>query len=219
MTNNNVYYQRDANFAIIPIIHDVDAKKLLHHIAQLKKMYTNDNSHSFFWKFDVKNNSIVIDETSASISSDIQEQLSLIATWIFERGYHMKGHFILKINKLIKYFHMDGQRKSIDNLELFDDAKYIDNENIIMYDAKNKIDAYLNKDIISDKAVTCEIDISWIEDDKEYRTVFSKKNTCSLKQHLCSPIKFFIRNFSALVTMITVSYLVHVYVNDRYAKE
>uniref|UniRef100_A0A6C0C8K3 Uncharacterized protein n=1 Tax=viral metagenome TaxID=1070528 RepID=A0A6C0C8K3_9ZZZZ len=229
---NNVYYQRDAKFVIIPNMNDIDTKKLLHHITQLKKMYTSDNSHSFFWKFDVKNNAIVVDETSASISSDVQEQLSLIAMWIFERGHHMKGQFILKINKLIKYFYMNGYQKSISNLELFDetDMKNITSENIIMYDAKNKIDSYINSELCQDKmnamdlkivqkAVTCEIDITWTEDDKEYRSFFSKKEICPSKQTLLSPFIFLRRNINALIMMITLSCLVQAYINDKYTKE
>lgn len=229
MASNNVYYQRDATFIIQPRMRDIDVKRLLQHIVQLKKMYTADSSHTFFWKFDVKNNSIVIDESSISISFDIQEQLSMIAVWIFEHGYLMKGQFTLKVNKLIRHFAMDGVRKSISTLELFDDAdvKYTDCENIIMYDAKTKIDAYLGNetlhkinqvDTILNKATVCQIDISWTEDTKEYRSSFSKKEICPSKQTLLRPFKYLVRNVSAFVTMIAVSCLVRAYISNEYVK-
>jgi hypothetical protein len=225
---NNVYYQRDANFVIIPNMNDIDVKKLLYHITQLKKLYISDNSHSFFWKFDVKNNAIVIDETTAGISSDIHEQLSLISMWIFERNYHMCGEFLLKINKSIKYFYIDEQNKILNNIELFDDT-HVNIENIIMQDAKNKIDNYLNKnkidnhldkDIASVKVTRCEISATWTtEDNKEYRTFFSKKEICPSKRTLLSPFIFLRRNINALIMMITLSCLVQVYINDKYNKE
>lgn len=146
MQNNHVYYQRDAKFSITPNINEIDAKKLVHHIARLKKMYVESNTHTFFWKFNVvhKSNSIIIDETAASISFDVLEQLSMIAMWIFEHGYFIKGDFTFRINKVIKYLYMDGQCKSVSSIDLFDATDITNmNDNEIMRNTRHKIDLHM----------------------------------------------------------------------------
>lgn len=209
MQNNHVYYQRDAKFTITPNITDFDAKKLIHHIARLKKMYAENDTHTFFWKFNVtrKNKSIVIDETAASISFDVQEQLSMIAMWIFERGYFIKGDFTFRINKVIKYLYMDGQRKSVSSIDLFDATDITNmNDNEIMRNTKHKIDLHIGESK-SNNLLTYDVNISWENDGDEYSTSFSKN-----KRMMIPP--YFIM-FHGISILITLSCLIGVYVHDK----
>lgn len=209
MQNIHVYYQRDAKFTITPNISDTDAKKLIHHIARLKKMYMENNTHTFFWKFNIahKSNSIVIDETAASISFDVQEQLSMIAMWVFERGYFIKGDFTFRINKVIKYLYMDGQRKSVSSIDLFDATDITNmNDNEIMRNTRHKIDLHMG-DHKSNNLLRYDVNIFWENDGNEYGASFSKNK--------CVTVSPYVIMFHCVSILITLSCLIGVYAHDK----
>jgi len=147
-----IYYQRDAQFMATRVLVPDVLEELNTYIHTTKQLYSDKSNqgHSFFWTYDESRKSIVVDETTVSVSNDIRDQLIQLATWCFNKGYRLKGHFYLRLPDSIEYIYMDGISKLvkffvlIDNMQL--DETSVPDEIAIMDDAKKKIAKYIRFD-------------------------------------------------------------------------
>jgi hypothetical protein len=166
-TKKKIFYEKEVNFYIIPnmIINDVFEfkKHVLHIRIEYQTQYQKD---CFFWDFDEKTNSIIINENAYAIENDIFNQLTLLAHWLFKKNYHIKGSFHSRIPcgrtcSTIEHISMNGINRLICHYMLVDidttehtlGIEYLTENmgNKIIIDAKNKIKKYIDlQKIITD---------------------------------------------------------------------
>jgi len=145
--NDHIYYQRGNIFTIIPNITNRDKKELNKYISTLKKNYFDKNGdYTFFWTIDKDSNMISVDETVNAISTDIRDQIIQVASFIFKKGYKIKGNFLLRLPEIIEHIQFDGITQIVKFLVLIDPCQTtkLDKTNDVMNHALDKMNSILN---------------------------------------------------------------------------
>ncbi len=148
-----IFYEKDAAFNIIPEINSEDSRQFRAYILELHKTYYDFyHCECFFWEYDDKNNSIIVNKKSQMVSDEILDQLKVIVQWLYDKKYRIEGSFHYRINNIIEYITSNGNDKFFNHYLLFDDKKideYFENNKMteeirtkIIIDAKNKIKKY-----------------------------------------------------------------------------
>lgn len=136
-----IYYQRGIIFKIMSEMNPATESDLMEYIAEIRKDYAKD---TFFWTY--SKGAIITDDTVCGISSDIRDQLILLSSWIFNKGYRLKGEFYLRLPDSIECISTDGISKLVKFYVLIDQTANLSNkESDIIIESRNKMEKYMNK--------------------------------------------------------------------------
>jgi hypothetical protein len=154
-TKKKIFYEKEVKFYVVPnmIINDMFEfkKHILHIRTEYQIQYQKD---CFFWDFDEKTNSIIVNENAYAIENDIFNQLILLTHWSFNKNYRIKGSYHSRTGNTIEYISMNGNDTFICHHVLVDsdtteniiniDSLTDDIGNRIITDAKNKIKKHID---------------------------------------------------------------------------
>jgi len=142
----NIYFQKGIIFRMMSKMDNSTEYDLCKYISEIKSQYMNNDgiNHTFFWKYE--NGCISTDITVCGISTDIRDQLITISSWIFSRGYRLKGEFYLRLPDSIECISMDGISKLIKFYVLIDPINFnLNKETDVIIEARQKMEKYLEK--------------------------------------------------------------------------
>lgn len=149
----NIFYEKNISFQIIPRLHNNDINVFKEFYSNMRNCSIRNSDHhgsdiyDVFWVYDEKNNSIIINEKIDCVVNDIFNQITIIAIWLYNKGYNIKGSFYWRTDNVIEYISLNNKKI---NHKIFVDDIGIENfvtknQNIntigtkIINDAKNKI--------------------------------------------------------------------------------
>lgn len=150
MENSKIYYSTNCYFKIYPHKDDkIFPIEMNKYINNLMNNYKYNDKCLFFWKYDMINNKLIINEHTEYSENDIFIQFIQIADWIYKKGYSLYGIFFCRTQYFIEYIYASIYNKHILHSIIYDnlDINYLINKynykgdpiKIILYDALIKI--------------------------------------------------------------------------------
>lgn len=163
MENFKIYYSTQCYFKIYSDKNDnIFPIEMNKYINDLMNKYKYNDKCLFFWKYDIINNQLIINEHTEYTENDIFIQFIQIADWIYKKGYTLYGIFFCRTQYFIEYIYASINNKHILHSIIYDDLdiNYLMNKysfkgdpiKIILYDALIKIYQYIyDNKLLDDK--------------------------------------------------------------------